>query len=270
MRAADQRDVDLAGGQITGAQRARDMLGRPGVGIHQCQTLQSVAAHSPRTGAEPSPAGDPDRNARLLNAGRCGHPSASARDGFACEHLLEQADPGIESGGSSAVVDRRFVEHRVLAVAVDPKAEAQHHPATGQAIDRCRRLSDELRPTSRQGGDHRADHHPLGRHRDRRQRDEWVGERNQRSVPEMVPDEHAVPTGPLSADRHFREQSRVGQVPGQRDRQAPPHARTVPSVSPSPSAPGGTRDHSVITTRALQTNRSAAQLTRRSGQLQIG
>jgi hypothetical protein len=135
MLAADQRDVDLAGGQITGAQSARDMLGLPSVGIHQCQTLQSVAAHSPRTGAEPSPAGAPDRNARLLDAGRCGYPSASARDGFACEHLLEQADPGIESGGSGAVVDRRFGEHRVLAVAVDPKADAQHHPATGQAID---------------------------------------------------------------------------------------------------------------------------------------
>ena len=71
------------------------------VGIHQCQTLQSVTAHSPRTGAEPGPAGDPDRNARLLNAGRCGHPSAGARDGYACEHLLEQADPGIKRGGSS-------------------------------------------------------------------------------------------------------------------------------------------------------------------------
>ena len=31
---------------------------------------------------------------------------------------------------------------------------------------------------ARQGGDHRADHDPLGHHRDRRKRDEGVGEPN--------------------------------------------------------------------------------------------
>ena len=31
--------------------------------------------------------------------------------------------------GAAAIVDRRLVEHGVLAVAVDTEAEAQHHPA---------------------------------------------------------------------------------------------------------------------------------------------
>ena len=67
----------------------------------------------------------------------------------------------------------------------------------------CRRLSDELRPTSRQGGDHRADHDPLGRHRDRRKRDEWVGEGTNVRF-QSDPDEHAVPTGLLRGERHVR------------------------------------------------------------------
>ena len=142
----------------------------------------------------------------------------------------EQANPGIKRSGSSSIVDRRLVEHRVLAVAIDPKAEAEHHAATGQAIDRCRRLSDELRPTSRQGGDHRADHDPLGRHRDRRKRDEWVGERNQRSVPEMIPDEHAVPTGLLRGERHVREQPGSAKSPDNEIDK--PHRTAPPSVSP--------------------------------------
>ena len=100
------------------------MFGRPGFGIHQCETFQSVTAHATRPGAGRGPTGDPDRNARLSNAGRCGHPPAGACDGYTCEHLREQANPGIKRSGSSSIVDRRLVEHRVLAVAIDPKAEA--------------------------------------------------------------------------------------------------------------------------------------------------
>jgi hypothetical protein len=82
-----------------GGQRGRDTFGRPGFGIHQCETFQSVTAHATRPAAEPGPTGDPDRNARLLNAGRCGHPPAGACDGYTCEHLREQANPGIKRSG---------------------------------------------------------------------------------------------------------------------------------------------------------------------------
>ena len=212
----------------------------PAVRSPACSALvmcSGVQASAP-TSARPSrpwrrtrrgPAPSPVRPAIQIGTRGCCTPAgvvdapAGAGDGHAGQHLVEQHDPGVERGGPGAVVGRRLVEQRVLAVAVDPEAEPEHHPAARQAIERRGRLGDELRAAARQRGDHRADQHSLGRDRDRGQRDERVGEGHQRAVPEMVPDEHGVPPGRFGGERHVGEQPWVGQVTGQRDRQAPPH-----------------------------------------------
>ena len=156
-----------------------------------------------------------------LHTGLRRHATARTGHRVAGEHRHEQLDPGVERGAASAVVRRRLAERRVLAVAVDAEAEAEHHPARRQAVERRRCLSDELRPPPRQRRHQRADQHPLGRHRDRRQRDERVGERGQRAVPQVVPHEHAVPPGLLG-----------GRPPPRRPHPGPPAPRTARSTGP--------------------------------------
>ena len=57
--------------------------------------------------------------------------------------------------------------------------------------------------------------HPLRGDGDGRQRDPRVGERLERVVPEVVPDEDAVPPGVLRRHRHLGDDARIGELLGQ-------------------------------------------------------
>ncbi len=208
MRASNEDHVDRTAGQRTRMQGVGHVLWCPVLDPDQCKAFHAVADDTPRTSAEASSSGDPDRHTRL-HTRRRRHAAASARHGVATQHRKERLDRGVDRDAPRPVVRRRLIERRVLAVAVDSEADAEHHPTRRQSIERRRRLSHELRPPPGQGRDHRPDPHPLSGHGDRRQRDERIGERGERPVPQVVPDEEPVPAGTLRGDRHLGDHCRI-------------------------------------------------------------
>ena len=153
--------------------------------------------------------------------------SAELRHRPALEHRHEHVDARVEGAGPGAVVGRRLVEQRVLAVAVHAEAEGEHDAAGRQPVERRGLLGDQLHAAPRQRQHHRADAHPLRGHGDRRQRHPRIGERLVRSVPQVVPHEQAVPAGRLGGGGDVGDDARLGELLGERQRQTPTHQGTV-------------------------------------------
>ena len=221
MRPADEGDVDTAGGGRPAASAAATCSGL------QLPPPTRASPSSPNRPARIGPAasarpGDPDRHPWLLHARHGRRPAAGTRHRLAGEHQREQLDTSVERGAARSVITSRLGERRVLAVRVDTEAEAENHPPrTG---DRAT-SSTGPRAVAAAGRHHRFDPHTGRGGSDRCQRDEGVGERHRRAVPQVVPHEHAVPPGLLRCRCDLGDQSGVGELDRERQRQSPTHER---------------------------------------------
>ena len=199
----------------------------------------------PPTSATPS---SPWRAARRGPALRSALPATHTGQRGRCVHAMVVRRPpaaatgspvrAVSRSGSSAssrsararVVGQRLVERRVLAVAVVAQAQPEDRASAGQPVQRRRVLGDDLPAPARQRRHERPEPHALRRGRDRGERDPRVGERLAGVVEQVVPDEDAVPARRLGVRRERGDRGRVGELLGQRDREAPAqrrHRRTV-------------------------------------------
>ena len=158
--------------------------------------------------------------------------------------------PRVERRAARLVGVGRLAEQRVLAVAVHAEPEPEHHAPARQPIERRRGLGDELRPAARQRRRPSSRSSPARSPRRSRQRHPRVGERRQRPVPQVVPDEDAVPPGRLGGAGDARRSDR--------DR---PARRTARSTAPSASGPGPYPAAPVASSPAWNASASSASPT---------
>jgi hypothetical protein len=114
----------------------------------------------------------------------------------AAPQAFEDGERLVELLRSRAAIGR-LADLRPATVIGRPEPDAEHEPAVRDVVERHRLARDLPRTPSRQGLDHRADPHALGRHGEGRHQHPRIVDLELVANVDAVPREHAVPAGGL-------------------------------------------------------------------------